>query len=312
MGSILFDVFSVFYRCDIMQRPKLFNSFISTSFLIAILGVNSLATPTNAYADTTSNDGKQLQDACFTLNSDPTWKELFVNYSNAYSQKDYKKALVYTDALKKICSQSPNLNYAIAMTYKQMGDIDSAKHYIEIATDNLLAFSASPQTARAIWYTRYDLENGDQFIEKNAFDDAMRNLTTENFELKENLTEAYADAKKPYAAIMWTGTGIGIAGLGSLIAGTVLAVQNNDFKVDESYKPCTQGNKDDCANVPLKNSHKIKTGYALIGVGVAATVAGAVMAGIAGYQYKRAIDAERDSTISVTVSPQSVQLGVSF
>lgn len=291
-----------------MQRPKLFNSFISTSFLIAILGVYSLATPTNAYADTTSNDGKQLQDACFTLNSDPTWKELFVNYSNAYSEKDYKKALVYTDALKRICSQSPNLNYAIAMTYKQMGDIDSAKHYIEIATDNLLAFSASPKTARAIWYARYDLENGDQFIEKDTFDDAMRNLTTENFELKENLTEAYADAQKPYAAIMWTGTGIGIAGIGSLIAGTVLAVQNPKAKINT--KPVERNGSDQ--EYPIKNGHEIRAGYALIGVGVAATVAGAVMAGIAGYQYKRAIDAERDSTISVTVSPQSVQLGVSF
>lgn len=294
-----------------MQRPKLFNSFITTSFLIAILGVYSLATPTDAYTDTTSNDGKQLQDTCFTLNSDPTWKELFINYSNAYSEKDYKKALAYTDALKRICSQSPNLNFAIAMTYKQMGDIDNAKHYIEIATDNLLAFSASPKTARAIWYAHYDLENGDQFIEKNTFDDAIRNLTTENLELKENLTESYAYAKKTYAAIMWTGTGIGIAGIGSLIAGTVLAVQNRDFKADESYNLCNQ--KDvDRTKVPLKNSYEIKTGYALIGVGVAATVAGAVMAGIAGYQYKRAIDAERDSTISVTVSPQSVQLGVSF
>lgn len=291
-----------------MQRPKLFNSFITTSFLIAILGVYSLATPTDAYADTTSNDGKQLQDACFTLNSDPTWKELFINYSNAYSEKDYKKALAYTDALKRICAQSPNLNYAIAMTYKQMGDLDNAKHYIEIATDNLLAFSASPKTARAIWYARYDLENGDQFIEKDTFDDAMRNLTTENFELKENLTEAYADAQKPYAAIMWTGTGIGIAGLGSLIAGTVLAVQNPKAKINT--KPVERNGSDQ--EYPIKNGHEIRAGYALIGVGVAATVAGAVMAGIAGYQYKRAIDAERDSTISVTVSPQSVQLGVSF
>ena len=291
-----------------MQRPKLFNSFITTSFLIAILGVYSLATPTDAYADTTSNDGKQLQDACFTLNSDPTWKELFINYSNAYSEKDYKKALTYTDALKRFCAQSPNLNYAIAMTYKQMGDLDNAKHYIEIATDNLLAFSASPKTARAIWYARYDLENGDQFIEKDTFDDAMRNLTTENFELKENLTEAYADAKKPYAAIMWTGTGIGIAGIGSLIAGTVLAVQNPKAKINT--KPVERNGSDQ--EYPLKNGHEIRAGYALIGVGVAATVAGAVMAGIAGYQYKRAIDAERDSTISVTVSPQSVQLGVSF
>lgn len=291
-----------------MQRPKLFNSFITTSFLIAILGVYSLATPTDAYADTTSNDGKQLQDACFTLNSDPTWKELFINYSNAYSEKDYKKALAYTDALKRICAQSPNLNYAIAMTYKQMGDLDNAKHYIEIATDNLLAFSASPKTARTIWYARYDLENGDQFIEKDTFDDAMRNLTTENLELKENLTEAYADAKKPYAAIMWTGTGIGIAGIGSLIAGTVLAVQNPKAKINT--KPVDSNESDQ--EYPLKNGHEIRAGYALIGVGVAATVAGAVMAGIAGYQYKRAIDAERDSTISVTVSPQSVQLGVSF
>lgn len=291
-----------------MQRPKLFNSFITTSFLIAILGVYSLATPTDAYADTTSNDGKQLQDACFTLNSDPTWKELFINYSNAYSEKDYKKALAYTDALKRICAQSPNLNYAIAMTYKQMGDLDNAKHYIEIATDNLLAFSASPKTARAIWYARYDLENGDQFIEKGTFDDAMRNLTTENFELKENLTEAYADAQKPYAAIMWTGTGIGIAGIGSLIAGTILAVQNPKAKINT--KPVDRDKSDQ--EYPLKNGHEIRAGYALIGVGVAATVAGAVMAGIAGYQYKRAIDAERDSTISVTVSPQSVQLGVSF
>ena len=291
-----------------MQRPKLFNSFITTSFLIAILGVYSLATPTDAYADTTSNDGKQLQDACFTLNSDPTWKELFINYSNAYSEKDYKKALTYTDALKRICAQSPNLNYAIAMTYKQMGDLDNAKHYIEIATDNLLAFSASPKTARAIWYARYDLENGDQFIEKDTFDDAMRNLTTENFELKENLTEAYADAQKPYAAIMWTGTGIGIAGIGSLIAGTVLAVQNPKAKINTKPDECNRSDQE----YPLKNGHEIRAGYALIGVGVAATVAGAVMAGIAGYQYKRAIDAERDSTISVTVSPQSVQLGVSF
>lgn len=291
-----------------MQRPKLFNSFITTSFLIAILGVYCLATPTDAYADTTSNDGKQLQDACFTLNSDPTWKELFINYSNAYSEKDYKKALTYTDALKRICAQSPNLNYAIAMTYKQMGDLDNAKHYIEIATDNLLAFSASPKTARTIWYARYDLENGDQFIEKDTFDDAMRNLTTENFELKENLTEAYADAQKPYAAIMWTGTGIGIAGIGSLIAGTVLAVQNPKAKINTKPDVCNGRDQE----YPLKNGHEIRAGYALIGVGVAATVAGAVMAGIAGYQYKRAIDAERDSTISVTVSPQSVQLGVSF
>lgn len=109
---------------------------------------------------------------------------------------------------------------------------------------------------------------------------------------------------------MWTGTGIGIAGIGSLVAGTVLAVQNRKFEVDESYEQCNQNRN--CAEIPLKNSYEIKTGYALIGVGVAATVAGAVMAGIAGYQYKRAIDAERDSTISVTVSPQSVQLGVSF
>ena len=110
---------------------------------------------------------------------------------------------------------------------------------------------------------------------------------------------------------MWTGTAVGIVGIGSVVAGAVLiGTKDTDLRVKVNNVDDIKGEEE--KKLPIADSHEIKAGYALLGVGIAATVTGAIMAGLGGYHYKRIIDSNPDTAISFNVSPTSLALGVTF
>lgn len=294
----------------------------SCLFAIAI----ALSVPAPALADAndksqpeSSASGDAIDDACYGLNQNEDWYRLFNLFSASFKAGDYDKALEYTSALEEICARSPILNYSIANTYAKIGDRERAKRYIVAATDNLNEFSATYEMIAKIWSARCDIESSDI---KNDTDDALKReneLNAQVESLKERTYEAIDAEKSHYAAIMWTGTAVGIVGIGSVVAGAVLlATKGSELKVE--FKPeelVFTTDKPTGASYPkkdkaVKHSHEIKAGYALLGVGIAATVTGAIMAGLGGYHYKRIIDSNPDSAISFNISPTSLALGVTF
>lgn len=285
----------------------------SCLFAIAI----ALSVPATALADANdksqpeaSANGDAIDDACYGLNQNEDWYRLFNLFSASFKAGDYDKALEYTGALEEICARSPILNYSIANTYAKIGDRERAKRYIVAATDNLNEFSTTYEMIAKIWSARCDIESSDI---KNDTDDALKReneLNAQVESLKERTYEAIDAEKSHYAAIMWTGTAVGIVGIGSVVAGAVLiGTKDTDLrvKVDANNIKGEEEKK-----LPIADSHEIKAGYALLGVGIAATVTGAIMAGLGGYHYKRIIGSNPDTAISFNVSPTSLALGVTF
>lgn len=238
------------------------------------------------------------------------WYRLFNLFSASFKAGDYDKALEYTSALEEICARSPILNYSIANTYAKIGDRERAKRYIVAATDNLNEFSTTYEMIAKIWSARCDIESSDI---KNDTDDALKReneLNAQVESLKERTYEAIDAEKSHYAAIMWTGTAVGIVGIGSVVAGAVLiGTKDTDLRVKVNVDDI-KGKEE--KKLPIADSHEIKAGYALLGVGIAATVTSAIMAGLGGYHYKRIIDSNPDTAISFNVSPTSLALGVTF
>ena len=161
-----------------------------------------------------------------------------------------------------------------------------------------------------IWSARCDIESSDI---KNDTDDALKReneLNAQVESLKERTYEAIDAEKSHYAAIMWTGTAVGIVGIGSVVAGAVLiGTKDTDLRVKVNVGDI-KGEEE--KKLPIADSHEIKAGSALLGVGIAATVTGAIMAGLGGYHYKRIINSNPDTAISFNVSPASLALGVTF
>lgn len=274
-------------------------------------------TPQNHAEDTTTkkNAETQLDDSCYTLDQNPLWISLFSQFSAAYSAKDYDKALTYTAQLETICARSPVLNFSIANTYRQKGNTQLAQSYIETASLNLQEFRTSDEITKKIWFTRYELENDGTFIKKSQYEKEISELNEAHKIELQNEKDAHFREIDTYKTIMWTGTGIGVAGIASLITGAVLAGTSDistKFAFDDVLTAC-QGAENSSCHMKLKSSDTATrdAGYALVGVGIAATIAGAVMAGLGGYHYKRLRDAEEDA-VSLDIAAQSIRLNVIF
>lgn len=251
-----------------------------------------------------------IEDTCYSLDRNEDWFRLFAEFSKAFSAKDYDKALSYTRELEQICSRSPVLNYSIANTYLQKGNLDIAKGYIESATLNLKEFSASDEMTQKIWFMRYELDNHGKYVALSDVRARENALQTELARSRESASESADAMKSHYETIMWTGTGIGAAGLASLIAGAAVVGVNRKLSGYVAFD--SMYGKSKTLSITGSNLRVIEAGYAIIGIGVGATVAGAVMAGLGGYHCKRLADAEKGTSVSFSVSPQSIEFGVVF
>lgn len=171
--------------------------------------------------------------------------------------------------------------------------------------------------SRLIWYKRYESEHPDRTEDAVAAQNAkLDEIELKNIDLERkvidlerkvadfdnqqmiNASNISLDTSKKYETILWTGVGIGIAGLALAGAGAGVAQSVDGSGLIEV--------KDDNG---LKVSTKFIAGWALIGSGIGMTVAGAIMAGIGGYNYSKS---KSDAVMSFGVTPVGTSFSMTF
>lgn len=259
----------------------------------------------NAESDSGETEKTALDDACYNLDENREWYELFLKFTQAFQNENYDEALSYTAQLKTICSDSPILNYSIGMTYLKKYDTQTALSYLELATKNTKEFQLSADMTKKILFALYEAENANDNIKKEQCNKKLSSLSTQ-------LTQQYQEQTKKLElslleqkrhddfALLWTGAGIGIAGLVVTATGAALLATADGLTYSQNSDK----------SITINNIKPRYTGYALLGVGITATVIGAVTAGVGGYRYSKSFDNEK--SLSLHIAPQSLNLSVTF
>ncbi len=255
-------------------------------------------------------------DPCYSLDANEDWWRLFSEFSSAFTAKDYKLALAKTQELQNICARSAVLNLSIATTYRELGEDTNALKYYRIAAENSKEFNVPDEMLQKIWYGRYELEKKDILCNRSELD----TVKGENEANKQRIQELNAelDASKQateysqrlreeehgrFKTILWTGVGVGAAGLVLGITGGALL---------GSIDPVNEiGCKDTlCKETKYVKLHgAYRPAWTLVGLGIGMTAAGALMAGIGGYFYSHGSDSV---ALSWEIGPGSLEMGLTF
>ncbi len=216
-----------------------------------------------------------------------------------YEQEKYDKALDVSKRLMDICSFSPALLYYTGLNLEMTGDFDNAMLYFQKATDSTVSLDATPDLAKQIWYKRYEMENPESAQASIEQKNDIITLMTEQIESLEKTNAKLMNEGSigHYRSVMWTGIGIGIAGLILSGTGTGLAVsqKNNYLEVNSIHK------------LVMKNGYI--AGWTLLGTGIGLTVAGTIVASIAGHRYSKAKSEVKNS---VSISPYGASFNMTF
>lgn len=237
-----------------------------------------------------------LSSGCATLAQNQAWNDGIMALRVGVETKDYDAALKAATPLTSICGESPILNYYVGLAMQGSGDDVKALIYFQKASQHMSDFTVPPEISRRIWYARYEgeyPERTEDAVLRRA--EENKRLTAQNTDLTEKLSQAertienlnlshkvtidqmHAEAQSRYAATMWTGVGVGIAGIlvgvgGGLLQHFVEKVDHGD--PSNTYEP--------------KLTPQYISGWAMLGGGIGMTLAGAIVAGIGGYQYTHA------------------------
>lgn len=247
---------------------------------------------------------------------------LFVNGISdmklALDEHDYDKVLEAGRDIYGICPDSPTYLFYLACAFEGKGDLAKAREYIYKASDNTSVYETQKHMIQQIWYKRYELDNPDRT--KPAIDELHKqidSLKTRVDELKQDsdqlektstktemmslkLSENTAVHQDDLMMGVWIGTGIGGTGLAVLAAGIGLLAT-------EIKNPITSTQELPKRKVQIHNEYL--AGWTLLGIGSAFTVAGAIIAGIYGYQFTHQND---DTSVAFQISPTSASLRLAF
>ncbi|MBQ8036261.1 MAG: hypothetical protein IJ268_04650 [Proteobacteria bacterium] len=238
-------------------------------------------------------------DSCDGINVNKDWMAGFEKLNAAYSKEDWNAALKQSRELENICDQSPVLNYTIAQIHKKKGDAEKYAFYLTKATQNTERFSLDKNLLDRIWSEKY-LATHPEADPKN-----IEAIKAENANLRKALDDGtvvskdkyFGDQVDEYKSLMWTGVGVGIAGVVMVGVGAALVAVNDpaDFSgsVGASYKA----------------NNGFVAGGILLGAGAAFAIAGGVFGGISGYKYKHA---KESMTFSLNISHNSAMLTIDF
>ncbi len=251
------------------------------------------------------NAGSAFADECDYLDEDNTWNDSMIRLVGLMTAQEYEKAENLSHDMSLRCSRSPMLNYIEAKIQEEKNDIDAAKLYYQKASEYTYDFAVAPDTAKKIWYARYEAENPERTQGGVDRLRADRDKTFDRIKQAENryatiLASEKKDRIDEYKTLTWTGTGLGIAGIVMLGIGVGIAatLENDDKYYSLEQKP---------------DSYAVKPGYsmtwALIGAGGALTVAGTVMAGVYGYRWTHF---EQHNELAFQVSPNHLSFSMAF
>ena len=283
--------------------------------LLIGLGLALAATAsTNAFAD-----------SCDNLASNATWTSNFSKLETAVEKGQYDDAVEYAKPLFGICQKSPALLYYTGLAMKGKGDADRATQYFIKAAEMTSDVAVDPGMSRRIWYARYEAEHpeatpealkakADELAAEQAkYNELKSEWDAKNVEEREEqarmeVAGAYLieESKRNWGGAMWAGVGITAGGLILAITGGVLSM-----KVDKIEKS-GETNADKSGFAVTKT---YVASWAMLGAGIAMTVGGAVLTGIAGYHYAKIDldnDGSADESVSFNVLPGSVSFGMTF
>ena len=260
---------------------------------------------------------------CDGLDRNSSWQAGMAELSEHIDKEEYDAAIESAKPLFAICPGMPSLNYYTAIA---MRDKDPARSllYLQEAAKRTSQFSTSAAMSRKIWSALFDAEHPERTeaavaqmtqvnMRLNAEIDGQKQIIAKKDEhineLEKRVLQADHNAAKMlytnnievqsnYYRLMWAGAGLGIAGL--LVTGGGLALA---LMVDNTKEYGSSG---------YKVSTPYIIGWSLIGAGAGMTVAGAVVAGIAGYNYTHIELPDSDVTLSFDVSPMSASFGMAF
>lgn len=254
-------------------------------------------------------DQDDESNACMDLTTNDKWNDGLIRLSDRIQKGEFEEAKAEADELAKMCARSPSLNYMQGRIAEGLNDPDTAKLYFEKASYNSLEFATASNLTKKIWYARYEAEHP-EISEKSiqAFHAQIDTLTTQNSEKQaqidyqeqrfEDTARVATECNDHSNAIgLWTGIGFGIAGLALAGTGAGLVAANDA----ESEKTDSSGIK------YYKTNTTYQAGMALLGSGIALTVAGAVAAGVFGYKITHAPD-----FFEVAIAPTSVSISMQF
>ena len=244
-------------------------------------------------------------DGCENLDDNPRWVQLFHELSDQIEAKDNDAALETASRLADICEESPILNYATGRIYRNMGNPAKELYYLQRATLFTEKFSVQGDTLEILWFERYEAEHPEckkSDVTRRTIEDLNKQVLEAQKQKYEaqiaTERETYDQADK-FKAVMWSGVAVGAAGLAMVTAGTVLVVLNKDQAVDVDYE------KHETKTKPIWAAS-----WGLIGGGIAATVAGAAMAGFGGYYYVRTRN--HNDAVSFMIAPNQISLSYTF
>ena len=282
---------------------------------IQTLAISLLAV--GIWAGVSFGASQALANGCDNLDDNKVWKSNIEKLNAAFDNRDWDTALEHVKKLQSICDNSPILNYTIAHVHKEMGDNAKYLYYLQKSTENTEQFVVDRDILDTIWSEKYIAEHPE------ADPKAIEKLRAENKSLKQAVTDAQQelesaklnqsvsgsayqqnciDNTKKYATLMWSGVGVGVAGLILTTIGAVLVAQNKSESV--KYKLNASGDR-----IQTAANGKYVAGWGLLSAGLAATVAGAAVAGIAGYYYD---SSKKSQDISLAISPTDITLSIAF
>lgn len=245
---------------------------------------------------------------CDGIGNNPEWSAGLEQIIALNKNGEYDKSVETAKNMFEICADSPILLYYTGIALQGKGDAERATIYFQKASENLSKMAVEPGMSRKIWYQRYESEHPER-TEQSVSELAAKNnaMTEEITKLQHQLSEtslkqdtSFLDVEnrvvRNYRAIMWTGTGVGIAGLLVAVGGFLMVnYVDNTEDHGSSYR----------VRVPYQ------IGWALAGGGLGLTLAGAITAGIAGYHYTH-FSLSKDVELSFDVSPVSAGLQLNF
>ncbi len=269
---------------------------------------------------------------CSNLDGNAEWTRGLQELIDLYEQERYSDARNLAIELRNTCSKSPILNYMNAKIAEGLNDDEMALKYFREASKNTYDIAVPPDTAKKIWYARYEKEHPERTADSVAIlKDESESLVEQSELLREQSrilstkilkTQQSAEIetlRNDAERSMWIGTGIGAMGLAVTAAGIVLTVTSEKFSYNYQY---TSSDGDDPAGYyeskrkdygTYKVNPRYEAGLALFGVGLAMTITGAIFAGIYGYQYTH-IGNHEDlfDTIDFAIAPNGVSMYMAF
>ncbi|MBQ8038119.1 MAG: hypothetical protein IJ268_14110 [Proteobacteria bacterium] len=236
---------------------------------------------------------------CTDLLSNKDWQSRMNQMIQMVEAHNYSQAIEQAKGLYPICRRSPILNYYTGMALLGKGEREQALVYFQKASDYISEIGVDPGISRRIWYARYELEHPEcsqsSMLEQTR-ELAKLKLEKANFRSGQDMTEL---AKASEWKLMWTGAGIGMAGL--VVAGVGAGIGMNVDNVNYVDK----GGQ----SKSMKVSTSYMAGWGLFGAGLGMLVSGAIMTAVAGYKYTHHKDSQ---ALSFHVGSSSAALHLEF